>query len=206
MVRRAVKIIRDPGIIKVLADPVRREMLRLIAAQPQTETNLAKKLSLSKPSTGHHLQTLLKAGLIGIANTRVDSHGILEKYYEPTSTLFLEDFDKIPFDLQRYFIHGHIERLRGMLSAFQIIKGAQEQEVQITPDELKELAQEIARRMTSIGEKYERSETEISRENLLIRIYSETLEGILREDKWKKFFTTAKPPLKFKEELQTTRL
>jgi len=169
-------------------------MLRLIAAQPQTETQLAKKLSLSKPSTGYHLQTLLKAGLIRIANTKVGSHGILEKYYEPTSTLFLEDFDKIPPELQRYFIHGHIERLRGMLSAFQIMGEAQGQAIEITPDQLKELAQEIARRMTSIGEKYEQIETEIGRENLLIKIYSETLKSIMAEGKWRKFFTGSGNP------------
>jgi len=194
MVRKAVKVIRDPEIIKVLADPVRREMLRLTAAQPQTETQLAEKLSLSKPSTGYHLQTLRKAGLIRIANTKVGPHGILEKYYEPTSTLFLEDFDKIPPELQRYFIHGHIERLRGMLSAFQIMGEAQRQALEITPDQLKELAQEIARRMTSIGEKYEQIEIEIGRENLLIKIYSENLKSIMAEGKWRKFFTGSGNP------------
>ncbi|MEM2936064.1 MAG: helix-turn-helix domain-containing protein [Candidatus Bathyarchaeia archaeon] len=191
MARKAVKVIRDPEIIKVLADPVRREMLRLIAAQPQTETQLAEKLSLSKPSTGYHLQTLLKAGLIRITSTKVGSHGILEKYYEPTSTLFLEDFDKIPPELQRYFIHGHIERLRGMLSAFQIMGEDQGQAIEITPDQLKELAQEIARRMTSIGENYEETETEIGRENLLIKIYSETLKSIMAEGRWRRFFPGA---------------
>jgi len=192
MARKAVKIVRDPEIIKVLADPVRREMLRLIAAQPQTETELAKKLNLSKPSTGYHLQILLKVGLIKIASTRIGSYGILEKYYESTSTLFLEDFDEIPPELQRYFIHGHIERLRGMLSAFQIMGRIQEQAVEISPDELKELAQEIARRMISIGQKYEQVETEIGRENLLIKIYSETLRSIMAESKWQKFFAIAK--------------
>ncbi len=190
MVRKAVKIIGDPAIIKILADPVRREMLRLIAARPQTETHLAKKLALSKPSTGHHLQTLLKAGLIEIAKTKVGSHGILEKYYEPTVTFFLEDFDRIPSALQRYFIHGHIERLRGMLSAFQIMGEQPKNTVEITPEELKELAQEIARRMVKIAAKYEQVETEISRENLLIKIYSETLKSTMTEGKWQKFFAS----------------
>jgi len=185
--RKAVKIVRDPKIIKLLANPARRELLRLVSAQPQTQTELARKLNISKPSTGHHLQTLLKAGLIKIASTRVGTYGILEKYYEPTYILFLEDFDKIPPELQRYFIHGHIERLRGMLSAFQIMKGA-EQAIEITPDELKELAQEIARQMTSIGERYGQIETEASRENLLIGIYSETFKSIMAGNKWRKFF------------------
>jgi len=189
--RKAVEIIRDPEIIKVLADLVRREILRLITAQPQTETQLSEKLNLSKPSTGYHLRALREAGLIRVSHTKIGSHGILEKYYEPTSTLFLEDFDKIPPELQRYFIHGHIERLRGMLSVFQITEEAQGQTIEITPEQLKELAQDIARRMVSVGEKYEHVETEIGRENLLIKIYGETLKAIMAESKWQKFFPRA---------------
>src|SRR3989304_6836235 len=117
MAKRAVKIIRDAETIRILSDLVRREIFRLVAAHPENCTQLAQKLSLSKTSTGYHLQKLLKAGLITISSTEVGPHGILEKYYEPTSTLFLEDFERTPPDQRRYFVHGHMERLRGMLSA-----------------------------------------------------------------------------------------
>jgi predicted transcriptional regulator len=196
MARQTVKVIRNPETIKVLADLVRRELLRLTADQPQTETQLSEKLNLSKPSTGYHLQTLVKAGLLGISHTKVGSHGILEKYYEPTATLFLEDFESTPPELQRYFIHGHIERLRGMLSAFQIMEGTAAQLAEVTADQLKELAQEIAKQIVRVGEKYEKVETEIGREKLLIRIYSETLETVMAESKWQEFFAAVKLPLR----------
>ncbi|MEM2875597.1 MAG: hypothetical protein QXL67_01400, partial [Candidatus Bathyarchaeia archaeon] len=59
------------------------------------------------------------------------------------------------------------------------------------PDQLKELAQEIARCMTGVGEKYEQTETEVGRENLLIKIYSETLKSMMAESRWQKFFQSA---------------
>ncbi len=192
MHRKAVKIIRDPEVIKILSDQVRREILRFLAAKPRTETQLAEKLNLSKPSVGHHLQILLKAGLITVAKVKVGSHGIVEKYYEPTHTLFLEDVDSIPPNLRRYFIHRYIERLRGMLSAFQVINGMHEQVCIITPEKLEELAEEIARRTINIGEKYSEIETKIGRESLFIKICSETLRSIMRESQWKNFFAGVK--------------
>jgi len=186
--RKAVKIIRDPKIIKILSDQVRREILRFLAARPLTETQLAKKLNLSKSSVGHHLQILLKAGLITVSEMRVSSHGIVEKYYEPTYTLFLEDVDSIPPNLRRYFIHRYIERLRGMLSAFQAIRGVDEQVCAITPEELEELAEEIARHIITVGERYSALETNMGRESLFIKICSEALKSMMRESRWKKFF------------------
>jgi len=85
-----VRIIRDPETIKLLTDLVRREILRLIAVEPLTQTQLAEKMMLTEPSMSHHLQLLLKAGLIKIGHTTVGSHGILEKYYEPQQNFSLK--------------------------------------------------------------------------------------------------------------------
>ncbi|MDH5691452.1 MAG: winged helix-turn-helix domain-containing protein, partial [Candidatus Bathyarchaeota archaeon] len=101
------KIIRDPETIKLLADLVRREILRLIAVEPLTQRQLAQKVMIAEPSMSYHLQLLRKAGLITIRSTEVGSHGILEKYYEPTAKLFIEDWENIPTDLRRHFIHTH---------------------------------------------------------------------------------------------------
>jgi len=160
--RKVVRVIYEPKIIKVLADPVRREILRQLRDEPQTQTQLAGKLNLTKPSMRHHLQLLRKARLIRIARTKVESHGILQKYYEPTSNLFIEDFEKTPPHLQKYFLQFHIERLRGMLSVFQLIGKKRGEPVKVTSDELKELAEEIATQMAKIGKKYEKTGATIS--------------------------------------------
>lgn len=186
--RKVIRVIHETKIIKVLADPVRREILRQLRHEPQTQTQLARKLNLTKPSMRHHLQLLRKTRLIRIARTKAESHGILQKYYEPTSSLFIEDFETTPPHLQKYFLQFHLERLRGMLSVFQLIGKTRGEPIKVTSDELKELAQEIARQMSKVGKRYETTEATINRETLLITIYSEALKEIMTEDKWKDFF------------------
>lgn len=194
MGKKAVKVVRDPEIIKILADPVRREILRFTSARPWTETQIARKLNLSKPSVGYHLQVLLKAGLIRVANVRVSQYGILEKYYEPTATLFLEDPDSVPSDLRRYFIHRYIERLRGMLSVFYAL-GCIGEDCEIDPEDLEELAKDLARHIVKIGEKYESVEVDVGRESLFIKVCGEALKSVMAEDKWGAFFKPIKVPL-----------
>lgn len=188
MSRKLVRVIYQPTIIKVLADPVRREILRQLRHKPQTQTQLARELNLTKPSIKHHIQLLRKARLIRIARTKAESHGILQKYFEPTSSLFIEDFEKTPPYLQKYFLQFHIERLRGMLSVFQLIGRKCGEPINVTSDELKELAHEIARQMTPVGKRYENIGATLNRETLLITIYSEALNIVMTESKWKAFF------------------
>ena len=191
--RKVVRVIHQPKTIQVLADPVRREILRQLRHEPQTQTQLARKLNLTKPSMKHHLQLLRKTRLIRVARTKVESHGILQKFYEPTSNLFIEDFDKTPAHLQKYFLQFHIERLRGMLSVFLLIGKKRGEPVKVTSDELKELAQEIARQMAKVGERYEKTGIAMNRETLLIRIYSEALNEVMTESRWKGFFDLIVP-------------
>ena len=186
--RKVVRVIHEPKIIKVLAGPVRREILRQLRHEPQTQTQLAGKLNLTKPSMKHHLQLLRKARLIRIARTKAESHGILQKYYEPTSDLFIEDFEKMPPHLQKYFLQFHIERLRGMLSVFQLLGKKRGEPINVTSAELKELAQEIAREVAKVGKRYEETGATMNRETLLITIYSEALKEVMAENKWKDFF------------------
>jgi len=188
LARKVVRVIHNPQIIKVLADPVRREILRLLRYEPQTQTQLARELNLAKPSMNHHIQLLRQSRLIKIAYTKVESHGILQKYFEPTSNLFIEDFEKTPLNFQKYFLQLHIERLRGMLSVFQLIGTKRGDPITVTPHELKDLAHEIAKQLGRVGKKYEKTGASLNRETLLVTIYSEALNIVMTESKWQPFF------------------
>lgn len=190
---RPVMIIDDLEIIKSLADPIRREILRQLAEFPMTEAQLAVKLKFAKSSIGHHLQTLINAGLIRVERTEVESHGIQQKYYESTSKLFLENFENVPPELQRYFLHIHMERLRGILSVIQLMEEEQGRNIEITREQLEGLSLEIAKQISIVGKQYEEKKLDINRETLLVKIYCETLRKIAAEHKW--------PPLKALEEL-----
>jgi ArsR family transcriptional regulator len=55
------------AICRVLGEPVRLQMLSLIAAQPSREVcacELAQPLGLSQPTVSHHLKVMYEAGLL----------------------------------------------------------------------------------------------------------------------------------------------
>jgi len=195
--RIAVKIVDNP---KILADPVRREILRLLNIKPQTSTQLAERLNLSKSTVGHHLVVLRRKKLIRIKWAKPGPHGILEKYYEPVALVFIEDYKKIPDDLKKYFLSIHMERMRGVLStlqlvgdmtsAFQTIRKSWKQTVKIPSDFdlLSKLGEESLKYMTQIGEKYAGMMTTLDAETLLTKIYSEALRAIISSGVWAKVF------------------
>lgn len=80
-----------------------------------------------------------------------------------------------------------------MLSVFQLIGKSREEPIEVTSDQLKELAQEIARQMAKVGKIYEKTGTTMNRETLLITIYSEALKEVMTGSKWKDFFDLIVP-------------
>lgn len=180
----AVRVIRDPETIRLLADLARRQLLRYLSKRPMTQTELAEATHLTEPSVSHHLQILLKSGLIVVQRVEQGSRGALKKYYEPTALLFIEDWDSTPADQRRYFIHTHLERLRGMLSVFSLTQ----RELAFPTGELEELAEDVAARVSVVAERYEAGDHAGDRERLMIGIYSETLEDIMKEKRWEGFF------------------
>jgi ArsR family transcriptional regulator, arsenate/arsenite/antimonite-responsive transcriptional repressor len=59
--------IRLAAIFRVLGEPVRLQMLSLIAAQPSREVcacELVKPLGLSQPTISHHLKVMYETGLL----------------------------------------------------------------------------------------------------------------------------------------------
>ncbi len=58
-----------------LADPVRRSLLRAVAASPQRVVDLADALPISRPAVSKHLRLLVEAGLV-----EAEQHG-RERHY-----------------------------------------------------------------------------------------------------------------------------
>jgi len=182
--QKAVRVIDDVGTIRLLADPVRREILRYLAEHPMTETQLAAEMNLAKSSMCHHLQMLAEAGLTRVQRTEVESHGIQQKFHEATSKVFLVDFDVVPRELQRYFLHIHLERLRGILSVVQLIEEKHGRSLELTRNQLESLSLEIAKQTSTIGRSYEHKELNMNRETLLLKIYGESLSKVIAEHNW----------------------
>jgi len=200
MSRPAVKLMRSPSAIRLLMDPARREILRQLSFKPQTATQLAEKMRLTKSTVGHHIAALRRFKFIRTKMAKPGSHGILEKYYEPTATLFIEDHKRVPRELRKDFLNIQIERLRGMFSAFQIAGGPLDilqpsnkperpkAGVAADFDLMRELANEVSKQMTVLGRKYAGSETEMDGEAFFIKLYSEALRAVMSEDIWRSVF------------------
>jgi len=186
--RKAVQVIDDLKTIKLLADPLRREIIREITNKPQTQSQLARKLELSPSSTMHHLKRLREAGLIKVGRSEVGAYGIVEKFYEPTANLFIEDYKKTSSKVQKYLIHTHVERLRGMLAVLQLLAEKKGKSIQTSAEEIRGMAQEIADLLPEIAKKYEEEQVNENKEILIIKIYSEALKSLISKGAWKDFF------------------
>lgn len=80
--------IKDPEPFKVLGDPFRLNVLRLLMHRPATLTQLGKTLGVHPAQVRYHLKQLEGAGLVELTETRVVG-GYVEKYYQATARAFL---------------------------------------------------------------------------------------------------------------------
>lgn len=72
----------DYAAIVALADPTRRKLFELIAAEPRSVSKLARILPVSQPAVSQHLKVLKEARLV-----RVEPHGASNVYHLDTHGL-----------------------------------------------------------------------------------------------------------------------
>jgi putative molybdopterin biosynthesis protein len=85
-----VEMLREYGKIKVLADPRRLQILRILMAAPATLTQLAQQLKRSPAWIRHHVKLMESAELVDLVETRVKGRAT-EKYYRARSSALLLD-------------------------------------------------------------------------------------------------------------------
>jgi DNA-binding transcriptional ArsR family regulator len=170
-----VEVITDPERAKVLVDPMRREMVRLLAQRAMTENELAEALGLSDPSVGHHLKILAQSGLIRVVRKEAERHGILQKFYETKALAHFIDPRAMPLEVERYFMPVSLERARGIVAALSIITREPEQ---VSTEELEQFTKILASAIVDAAPKYLKR-WKGDREELIIRIYRDALTRLL---------------------------
>jgi DNA-binding transcriptional ArsR family regulator len=173
---RAVEVITDPRIARILVDPMRREIVRLLAEGEKTENELAGLLGLSDPSVGHHLKVLRDAKLIRVVRMEAEEHGILQKFYQSNATVYLVDSHNMRREIDRYFMPISLERVRGVMTAASLVlgrEGAQFSEKDVE-EFAKLFASAIVRSSTKFSKRWKRS-----REELLAALYRNALSYVL---------------------------
>jgi DNA-binding transcriptional ArsR family regulator len=174
MMKKGVEVITAPEKARVLVDPMRREMMRLLAERARTEHELAQTLGLSEPSVGHHLRILREHGLIRIGREEAEEHGILQKFYETTSHAYFIDSRKMPLEIERYFMAANLERARGIVAALNMIKHRTEY---VSAKELEEFAEVVASTIVEVASRYAKR-WEGDGEEIISRVYRTALSSL----------------------------
>jgi DNA-binding transcriptional ArsR family regulator len=121
--RVPVKLITDESQARLIFDPMRREILRLLSRKALTEKELAEILGITAPSVDHHLKSLLKGNLISVVRKDAGSHGIVQKWYLADAEAFIVERDRLRPDIRRYFMPMDIERTRGAVAVLSLLRG-----------------------------------------------------------------------------------
>jgi DNA-binding transcriptional ArsR family regulator len=169
--KNGVEVISEPARAKVLVNPMRREIVRLLSDRPMTESELAKRLDLSDPSVCHHLKILGDSGFVRIARKEIESHGIIQKFYETNALAYFIDTEEMPVGVVRYFMPISLERARGILAALNVVTDRYEH---VSMVELEVFAKTLASTIAQIASRYSGRQSEDG-EQLIGRIYRDAI-------------------------------
>ncbi len=168
--------------IELLANFIHREILQLLSERPSTQTELSKKLGLTKSAVGYHLKQLMQTHLIYIAKVEAESHNILQKFYSPIAQFIIASYDQTPDEIKRYFIQMQIEHLIGILAALQC---EQSNFLNVHPIAIEKLATILWRQVEQTSKKYADKKIVENAESLKIMIYADALKSVMSLDEWK---------------------
>lgn len=90
-------VIRDLDTLKVVADPVRNQIMEVLINTPQNVKEVAEKLGLAPSNLYYHINMLEKHGLIEVVETRQVGN-LIEKLYQTTAQYFDIDPTLLSFD------------------------------------------------------------------------------------------------------------
>lgn len=121
--RVPVRLITDESQARLIFDPMRREILRLLSRKALTEKELVGILGITAPSVDHHLKALLRGNLISVVRKEAGRHGIVQKWYMADAEAFIVERDRLRPDIRRYFMPMDIERTRGIVALLSLLKG-----------------------------------------------------------------------------------
>src|ERR687888_413975 len=119
---KAVYIVNDVKIAKILVDPMRRAILDLLRQKPMTQAGLANELGLTGASLNHHMKILRSNKLVTIFKREIEKHRIMQIFLTSIAYLFVYDLDSLPKNIARYFYPVSLERARAVVSLLTLNK------------------------------------------------------------------------------------
>ncbi len=179
MARAAIRVISDRKVAKLLVDPVKRQILRHLAEEELTQKMLAERLGMADPSVYYHLKELKAAGLVAVARSEPERHGIIQKFYAAGAMYYIADYGKLPLELRAYFLAVNLERLRGVFAILKALRGIT---ITLSSGEMEKLADRLAYSLTEVAKERQDAPFSGGRESLIITLYGEALQRVIERD------------------------
>jgi DNA-binding transcriptional ArsR family regulator len=180
MKMRAVYIVNDLKVARILVDPMRRAILDLLRQRPMTQAQLAHELGLTGASLNYHIKKLRSKKLVVVAKREVEEHSIMQIFFSSIAYLFVYDLDSFPKDIARYFYPVSLERARSVIS-MRILKD-RGFNIEPSPEAINALSEQLARLLVKISKNYERKQIDFGNEEIVYEIYTKAITVLIKQD------------------------
>ena len=180
---KAVYIVNDLKIAKVLVDPMRRAILDLLRQRPMTQAQLAQELGLTSASLNYHIKKLRSKKLVVVAKREVEEHSIMQIFFSSIAYLFVYDLDSFPKNIARYFYPISLERARSVVSLYILKRGYH---IERTSEEINVVSEHLAHLLVKISKAYEQKEVDFGNEETVYEIYTKAIADFIRQSEVKK--------------------
>jgi DNA-binding transcriptional ArsR family regulator len=177
---KAVYIVNDSKVAKVLIDPMRRAILNLLSQKPMTQTQLADELGLSGASLNYHIKILRSKKLVVVAKREFEVHRLKQIFFLAAAYIFVYDLDSLPKDIGRYFSTVSLERARAVISVLII---NDRNRIDHTPDVSNSFSERLSRELVKVARAHKDKEVRYGNENVLYDIYTKAIFQLLDKSK-----------------------
>ncbi|MFL6406235.1 MAG: ArsR/SmtB family transcription factor [Nitrososphaeraceae archaeon] len=181
---KAVYIVNDAKIAKILVDPMRRAILDLLRQRPMTQAGLANELGLTGASLNHHMKILRSKKLVTIFKREVERHRIMQIFLSSVAYLFIYDLESLPKNIARYFYPISLERARAVVSLLLLYnKELSTYDIEQTPEAINAISENLSRYLVMAAKSYEGKIINHGDERYIYEIYGKAMFTLLKEDK-----------------------
>lgn len=201
---KAVYIVDDAKIAKVIIDPMRRAILGLLRQRPMTQAGLANELGLTAASLNYHMNILRSKKLVTIAKKEVERHRIMQIFFSTTAYLFVYDLDSLPKSIARYFYPVSLERARAVVVSLLMLNRkvlsssssppqSSVYTIDQTPESIDAISENLSRFLVKTAKSYEDKVVNHGDESIIYEIYSKALSSFLKEKNIRNSLLVRKP-------------
>ena len=179
---KAVYIVNDVKVAKVLVDPMRRAILDLLRQRPMTQAGLANELGLTGASLNHHMKILRSKKLVTVLKREVERHRIMQIFFSSVAYLFVYDLDSLPNNIARYFYPISLERARAAVSLLLLYnKELSAYDIEQSPDTINAISENLSRYLVMAAKYYEKQIINHGDERYVYEIYGKAITNLLKE-------------------------